>query len=145
VQITLGWIMIVFGGCLYIAQVISSLNFPFAQRLGIQENTETSDPLLQRAERYTAYWDLFVLGWLPAAGILMVINHPWWPAISLIGGAVYLDTAGREAVKNLSFQHEGIKVGTVNERRVFFGSYIVMAVIAIVVIVYSAFPLFYLL
>lgn len=136
-QQTLGWIVILFGGSLYLAQLISSINFSFAQGLGIQEKAETSDPLLQRSERYTAYWDLISLVWFPIAGILMIINHHLWPIISLVGGAIYLDTAGREAAKNLSFRREGIKVGTVNEQRVFFASYIVMAAIAIVVIVYS--------
>ena len=136
-QIALGWVMIVFGGTLYLAQLISSVNFSFAQRLGIQEKAEASDPLLQRSEQYTAYWDLISLVWLPAAGVLMVMNHHLWPIISLVGGVIYLDTAGREAVKNLSFRHEGLKMGSVSQQRVFLASYIVMAVIAVVVIVYS--------
>lgn len=144
-QVIIGWTLIIFGGALYLAQVISSINFSLAQRLGIQEKLETSDMLLQRSERYTAYWDLLTLLWLPIAGILMVTNHHLWPIMSLIGGTIYLDTAGREAVKNLSFQHEGIKVGTDKEQRVFFASYIVMAVIAIIVIMYSIRPLLYLL
>ncbi len=106
-QITLGWVMIIFGGGLYLAQLISSINFSFAQCIGIQEKAETSDPLLQRAERYTAYWDLFSLVWFPVAGILMVVNHQLWPLASLVGGVIYLDTAGREAVKTLSFRHQG--------------------------------------
>jgi hypothetical protein len=125
------------GGALYLAQVISSVNFQLAQRLGIQEKAEVTDPLLQRSERYTAYWDLVTLGWLPLAGVLMIINHEWWPIMSLIGGAIYLDTSGREAVKNISFRHEGIKIGTDKQKRLFFASYIVMAVIAITLIAYS--------
>ena len=142
-QIALGWVMIVFGGTLYLAQLISSVNFSFAQRLGIQEKAEASDPLLQRSEQYTAYWDLISLVWLPAAGVLMVMNHHLWPIISLVGGVIYLDTAGREAVKNLSFRHEGLKMGSVSQQRVFLASYIVMAVIAVVVIVYSISGLYY--
>ena len=144
-QIILGWILIIFGGGLYLAQIISAINFPLAQRLGIQEKSETSDTVLQRCERYTAYWDLLVLLWLPVAGVLMVTDHRWWPIMSLIGGSIYLDTSGREAVKNLSFRYEGINVGTTNEQRVFFASYIIMAVIAIIVITYSIMPLFNLL
>ena len=140
-QAIIGWTLIIFGGALYLAQLISSVNFPLAQRLGIQEEPDASDTLLQRSERYTAYWDLLTLLWLPVAGILMVVDHHWWPVISLIGGAIYLDAAGREAAKNLSFQHEGIKVGTYKEQRLFFASYIVMAVIAIIVIMYSIPPL----
>lgn len=140
-QIALGWLLIVFGGGLYIAQIISSINFPLAQRLGIQEKAETSDPLLQRAERYTAYWDLITLLWFPIAGFLMVTNHDWWPIITLVGGGIYLDTAGREAAKNLSFRHEGINVGTAKEQRVYFLSYIAMAVIAIIAIAFSIYQL----
>jgi len=136
-QVVIGWILLIFGGALYLAQVISSVNFQLAQRLGIQEKAELTDALLQRAERYAAYWDLVTLGWLPLAGVLMITNHEWWPIISLIGGAIYLDTSGREAAKNLTFRHEGMKVGSDKQQKVFFASYLVMAVIAIVVIIYS--------
>ena len=140
-QTTLGWIMIIFGGSLYLAQLISSVSFSFAQRLGIQEKAETADPILLRSEQYTAYWDLLMLGCLPVAGILMITNHHLWPVISLIGGVIYLDAAGREGVKNLSFRHEGMRTGTVKEQRIFGGSYIIMALIAITVIVFSTLAL----
>ena len=136
-QAVIGWIVLILGGALYLAQVISSANFQLAQRMGIQEKPEETDALLQRSERYTAYWDLVTLGWLPLAGALMITNHGWWPIISLIGGAIYLDTAGREAMKNLSFRHEGIRVGTEKQQKTFFASYLVMAVMGIVLMVFS--------
>jgi hypothetical protein len=136
-QAITGWTLIILGGALYLAQVISSLNFPLAQRLGIQEQPETADALLQRSERYTAYWDLVTLLWLPFAGVLMVTDHPWWPVMSLFAGAIYFDTAGREAAKNLSFRHQGVNTGTRNEQRVFFASYLLMAIIAIIDIALS--------
>lgn len=68
VQTTIGWVLLLFGGTLYVAQMISSFNFSLAQRLGIQEKAENADPLLQRSERYTAYWDLLTLVWLLALG-----------------------------------------------------------------------------
>ena len=102
-----------------------------------QEKPETTDPLLIRAERYTAYWDLLTLIWLPIGGVLMVVNHPWWPLISLIGASIYVDTAGREAAKNLSFRHEGIRSGTEQEQKIFFSTYIVMGILGLFVILYS--------
>ena len=137
IQTIMGWVIFVFGSALYIAQMISSLNFSLAQRLGIQEKAEYADPLFQRSERYTAYWDLLTLLWFPVAGFLMIINHGWWPIMSLLAGAIYLDASGREAVKNLSLKHEGIRVGTDKENQVFLVFYIVMAVIAIIVIAFS--------
>lgn len=141
VQTTIGWVLLLFGGTLYVAQMISSFNFSLAQRLGVQEKAEYTDLLLQRSERYTAYWDLVTLVWLPLAGILMIINHEWWPIMSLLAGAIYLDASGREAAKNLSFKHEGIRVGGDKVQRVFFMFYIAMAVIAIVIISYSVLQL----
>jgi len=136
-QLIIGWGILITGGALYLAQIISSYDFKLAQRLGVQENPEETAPLLQRAERYTAYWDLVTLGWMPLAGVLMIINHPWWPILLLIGGAIYLDSSGREAAKNISFRHEGMKVGAEKQQRLFLASYIGMAVIAIVSIFYS--------
>ena len=136
-QLILGWLLIIFPGILYIGQVISSLNFQLAQKIGLQENPEYTDNLLQRAERYAAYWDLVTLIWLPLAGILMVTEHALWPYLSIIGGSIYLDTAGREAAKILAFKHEGIRIGANKQQKLFFSTYIIMALIALVVIFYS--------
>ena len=57
-QITIGWACLILGAFLYIAQLISSIDFKLAQQLGIQENPEETDSILQTAERYTALWDL---------------------------------------------------------------------------------------
>ena len=136
-QLLLGWLLIIFPGLLYVGQIISSVNFSLAQKLGLQENPDETDLLLQRAEKYTAYWDLITLVWLPISGILMVMNNSLWPLFALFGGAIYLDTAGREAAKILSFKHEGIRIGSPRQSRIFFSTYIIMAVLAIIVVVYS--------
>ena len=136
-QIAIGWVILLFGGLLYLAQVISSINFGLAQQLGIQEAPEETDSILQTAERFTAYWDLVTLGWLPLAGLLMIIDNDWWPIIALVGGAIYLDTSGREAMKIISFRKEGVRLGTKKQQRVFFGSYIVMAIIGLILICFS--------
>ena len=137
VQLLLGWILIIFPGILFLAQVISSINFSLAQKLGLQENPNESDPLLQRAEQYVAYWDLVTLVWLPISGVLMVLNHSYWPIVALFGGAIYIDTAGREAAKILSFKHEGLRLGSAKQQRLFFSTYIIMAVLGTAVVVYA--------
>jgi len=75
----------------------------------------------------------------------MVINDPWWPVIALIGAAIYIDAAGREAAKNLSFRHEGIETGTKQEQILFFITYIIMIIIGIIIIIYSLQALIHLL
>ena len=133
----LGWVLIIFPGILFVGQLISSINFSFAQKIGLQENPAHADPLVQRAERYVAYWDLVTLGWLPLSGMLMLLDHPLWPLMAFFGSAIYIDTAGREAVKNLSFKHEGLQVGAPNQHRFFFATYIIMLAIGLLTLVVS--------
>ena len=133
-EIYLGWILIILPGILFLAQVISSISFPLAQRLGIQEKSEHTDRLVLRAEQYVAYWDLLTLVWMPLAGILMVSGHQHWPLVALFGGAIFFDTSGREAAKNLSFRHEGLRVGPPGQNRFFFSTYIIMLVLALATI-----------
>lgn len=136
-QVAIGWTLLLTGGFLYVAQLVSSVNFGLAQRLGIQESPDETDSVLQTAERLAAYWDLVTLGWVPIAGLLMILDHGWWPVVALLAGAIYLDASGREAAKIISLRKEGFRLGTVNQQRIFFGSYIVMAVIGLTLIVYS--------
>jgi hypothetical protein len=138
VQLFVGWSLIIFPGILYVGQLISSVNFPLAQKLGLQEDPAETDLLLQRSEKYTAYWDLVTLVWMPLAGVLMVIDSTAWPLFGLFGGAIYLDAAGREAVKILSFKHEGVRIGAPKQQRLFFSTYFIMAALGIFMIVYSA-------
>ena len=136
-QQILGWILVIFPGILLVGQVISSINFSLAQKLGLQEAPEETDKLLQRAEKYTAYWDVVTLVWLPVSGVLMIMHHNLWPLAGLFGAAIYLDAAGREAAKILSFKHEGIRIGPKRQHRIFFATYIIMAVLGLVVIAFS--------
>jgi len=136
-QYLLGGILIIFPGILFIGQVISSLNFSLAQKLGLQEAPEETDSLVQTAERYTAYWDLVTMVWMPVSGLLMVMNHSTWPFVSIIAGAIYVDTAGREAAKILSFKHAGLRVGPPRQHRFFLSTYLIMAILGIVAIAYA--------
>lgn len=136
-QSILGWTLLIFPGALFLVQLISSINFPLAQKLGLQESADNADPLLLRAERYVAYWDLLSLIWLPVAGLLILLNHPYWPHLSLIGGAIYIDAAGREAAKNLSFRHQGIKAGTRQQQKLFFSTYVIMIILGITTVAYA--------
>jgi hypothetical protein len=138
----MGWLLIIFPGILYAGQVISSFNFPLAQKWGLQENPDDTDPILQRAERYTSYWDLLTLGWMPLSGVLMVFNNFFWPLMALFSAGIYLDTAGREAVKLLSFKHEGIKIGPPQQHKIFFSTYFIMAAFALVTLTYALLEIF---
>ena len=140
-RIVLGIICVIFGGIGWIGQVISGFNYPLAQKLGLQEKSEGTDPLFRRAETNAARWDSFVLWTLLAAGILMLINNYWWPYISLIAGGIYLDGAGREVAKCVSLSKEGIRIGSPKDLRVAAVFFSVMFIISIWVITYSLYIL----
>ena len=136
-RIILGIICVLFGGLSWGGQLLSAINYPLAQRFGLQEKSEDTDPLFRRAEINAARWDSFVLWTLLASGILMLINHPWWCYLSLIAGGIYLDTAGREVARLLSLSNEGIRIGTPKDFKNVAFFFLIMFVIATWMIAYS--------
>ena len=115
-----GVFCVLFGLVCVIGQLISTVDFGLAQKLGLQEGNEATEPLYRRLELNTARWDLVVLWTLPCAGALMLAGHEWWPFLALVAGGVHVDTAGRETAKVLGLAKEGVKTGTRTETRLFF-------------------------
>ena len=111
---------------LYVGQAISIANFSLAQRLGLQESPDDTDPVFSHLELWTARWDLWVLWTLPAAGILMLIDHWLWPYAAVIGGGVFVDAGGREAVKMLGLKERGVQIGSRREFLIASVAYIYM-------------------
>lgn len=130
-------ICILFGGFGWVAQLVSGINYPLAQKLGLQEKDEGTDPLFRLAEMNAARWDACVLWTLAAAGILMLTDHPWWPLVLLVAGAIYLDGAGREVAKWISLSRGGVKVGSPKDMKLAAIFYGVMAAIAVWAIAYA--------
>lgn len=110
-------------GVLYLGQVISVANFGLAQRFGLQETSDHTDPLFSHLERWAARWDLWWLWTLPAAGVLMLTDHPWWPVAALVGGGAAVDTGGREAAKNIGLRQQGVRTGSPGQRRLAMGTF----------------------
>jgi hypothetical protein len=121
---------------LYLGQVVSVINLPLAQRLGLQEDSETIDSVYARDTAGTAMWDLVSMWTLPAAGLLMLMNNSWWPHLALIGGAIYIDTGGRQAIKLIGYRREGVRVGDDQAVRLAFavyGTFLLLGAVAIAV------------
>ncbi|NNE52462.1 MAG: hypothetical protein HKN30_08665 [Sulfitobacter sp.] len=122
-QIILGLLWLAVGGFLYAGQLISTVNFPLAQRLGLQEKAENVNPLIGELERKAAAWDLFAL-WIPLlAGFLMLLDHAAWPVACLIASGIYFDAGGREWAKIRGLMAHGVPVGNRKERKVIFGTF----------------------
>ena len=122
-------------GILGLGQIVSVANLGLAQRLGLQEKPEHTDPLFTRLEVWTARWDLVVLWTLPVAGILILADHSWWPFVAMIGGGVFVDTGGREWAKYLGLRQEGVRTGSPSEQRALVIAYVAMIVVGALAIV----------
>jgi len=105
-------ILCLIAGLLYLGQLISIVNFSLAQRLGLQESPDRADPISSHVELWAARWDVLWLWTLPAAGILMLIDHWFWPYAAMIGGGAFVDAGGREAAKVLGLKEKGVEVGS---------------------------------
>jgi len=130
-MIATGIVCVVFGLIVVIGQLISAIDFGFAQRLGLQEKDDETDPLHRSLELNTARWDLVVFWTLPVAGGLMLAHHPWWPLMALVAGAVCVDTAGRETAKVLGLSRHCVKTGSAGETRLAFIFFGVMLLIGV--------------
>lgn len=135
-QYIVGIAWITAGTLLYAGQLISVVNFPLAQRLGLQENAEAADPLSSRLELMTARWDIVLLWIPPVAGLLLILDHAWWPPVFLIAGGVYMDTGGREWAKNQGLAAQGVPLGSAREILVMkttYGYFIVTGIAGVAV------------
>jgi hypothetical protein len=134
---TLGIVCILFGALGWIGQIISGINYELAQKLGLQEKSEGTDPLFRLTERNAARWDSVVLWTLIVAGILMLLNSAWWPPIALVAGGIYLDAAGREAVKCWSLKQSGVRTGSPAAIKIQVIFFTAMAAIALWLLAYT--------
>jgi hypothetical protein len=137
-QIILGLLWLLVGGLLYAGQFISTVNFPLAQRLGLQEKSENVNPLIGELERKAAAWDLFATWIPPVAGLLMLLDHAAWPVACLIASGIYFDAGGREWAKIRGLMAHGVPVGNPKERKVIFGTFSFFLLTALVGIFLSA-------
>ena len=80
---------------LYAGQVLTAVNYRLAVRLRLRDPGGDPNDVTHRLERWTARFDVLSLWTLPAAGVLMLIDHSWWPYAAMIGGGAYIDCLGR--------------------------------------------------
>ena len=107
-----GVILIVFTGILcWLGQVINASSPTLAARLGLSEPESDVDPTFFVDGQGEAIWDALILWVLPVAGILLILNSPWWAYFGLVGGGMYLYFAGRGIVVRLMMQRRGIRIG----------------------------------
>ena len=95
----------------WLGQVVAALAPALATRLGLTEPEADVDPVFYADVRGEAVWDAMILWTLPVAGVLLLLNHPWWAYFGLVGGGMYLYFAGRGVAQRLAMQRRDIRMG----------------------------------
>lgn len=131
-----GAILIIFTGILcWLGQVINASSPTLAARIGLTEPESDVDPTYFVDGRGEAIWDALILWTLPAAGILLIINNPWWVYFGLVGGGMYLYFAGRMLVVRLAMQRHGIRIGKPETVKLYNAVLILWGLLAVVTII----------
>jgi hypothetical protein len=137
-NIVWGAILVIISLIGWLGQIISALSPTVATKLGVTEPEADVDPAFYADVRGEAIWDALILWTLPLAGILLILNSPWWPYFGLVGGGMYLYFAGRGIAVRLVMQRRGIRIGkpeTLNVAYVFLALWGLVAIITIIMAV----------
>lgn len=142
VSLIWGLILIVFTLLLcWLAQVISALSPAMAARLGLTEPEADVDHTFYVDGRGEAIWDAMILWTLPVAGILLILNNPWWAYFGLVGGGMYLYFAGRLLVVRTMMRRRGIRIGKPETVKLYNGVLMLWGLIALITIVMAVMAL----
>ncbi len=137
IRITIGLLCLLFGAFGWFTQLISWTAPALARRLGFQEGERDTDPLYRTAEWWTALWDTLVLWTLAAAGLLIMVRHPFAPWLSLIAAGILLDAGGREAAKYAALRRSGVRTGTPAQLRRAAAAYLSMILLSLILLTYT--------
>ena len=116
-------------------QVIVDFSPKLGARLGLCEPETDVDPAFFADLRGEAIWDVMSIWTLPVAGMLLIVNSPWWAYFGLVGGGTYLYFAGRGIVVRLFLQRHGIRIGKPGMLNVCYFFLTLWGLIAVVTIV----------
>ena len=107
-----GYILIIFTLFMgWLVQVVNAVAPKFTARLGFGEPESQVDRTFFLDARGESIWDALILWTLPLAGILLLLNHPWWAYFGLVGGGMYLYFSGRGIIVRRVMQRNKVKIG----------------------------------
>jgi hypothetical protein len=131
-----GVILVIFTLILcWLGQVINASAPRLAARLGLAEPESDVDRTFFIDGRGEAIWDALILWTLPVAGLLLILDSPWWAYFGLVGGGMYLYFAGRGIVVRAMMQRQSIPIGKPQTVKLFNAILILWGLLAVVTIV----------
>lgn len=110
-DLALGLVIVIVASIGWLGQVVSWLAPGTAVRLSLMEAEADVEPVYWADIRGEALWDSLVLWTLPLAGLLLVLDEPWWAVFGLVGGGAFLYFAGRGIVTRQGMQRRGLRIG----------------------------------
>jgi hypothetical protein len=115
---TIGVVVLIVGLICWIGQSLTFLVPSVAVKLGLLESEEEMDPTLHIIEARALGLNDMLLTWtLPLSALLMLLEHPLWPYLALIGGAIYTYFSGLIILSRVYLKRRGKKVGRPSSER----------------------------
>lgn len=107
-----GVVTLIAGMIAWVGQSLAFLAPAIAERLGVLEPEAEIDPTLYVVEARAEGLTDMLLGWtLPTGALLMLLDHPLWPYLALIGSGIFLYFSLLIMFSRLFLKRRGAKVG----------------------------------
>jgi len=132
---TIGLIVLALGLVAWLGQTLAFIAPSMAVKLGVLEQETEIDPTLYIMEAKVEGLVDILLAWtLPAAALLMILDHPLWPYLGLFGGGVFLYFASLITFSRVFLKRAGKRIGSRSSERAayLFGGLWALAAIAMI-------------
>ena len=115
---TIGILVLLAGLFAWMGQGLSFFFPDAAKKLGVLEGEEDTDPSLSVIEaKAESLMDVLLVWTLPASALLMLLEHPLWPYLALVGSGVYLYFSGLIMLSRVFLKRVGKSVGKPSAER----------------------------
>ena len=115
----IGIVVIVVGLLVFIGQALSFFAPDLATKTGLNSPEEDMDQTLYIIETKANGLSDILLTWMfPLSGLLMILDHPSWPFLALVGSGVYLYFACFTIFCRYFLQRQGKKAGSPKDVKV---------------------------
>ncbi len=131
----IGIVVIVVGLICWLGQSLSFLAPQIAIRIGLCEPENEMDQTLYIIETKAHGLNDMILTWtLPLSGLLMIVDHRYWPVFALVGSGIYLNFSGIIILHRIFLKNRGKRVGSPSSEKVayFFGSIWILSAVTMI-------------
>ena len=105
-----GWVLVVFG-IVWLGQLMTAISPKASAKFGFSEPRADVDSTFFLDIKAEAFWDALIFWTLPAAGLLIILNDDRWPYLGLLGGGIWLYSAGRGISQRVVMRRGGVHIG----------------------------------